>query len=90
MIKKIFVILICCLVISCVTTTPIIIYKVPEHEIKKDMSIDEYLNKSTEYAIKLKAYIDELINQITHKANYIDLRKEDNNASDTRKPHKDK
>jgi hypothetical protein len=89
MMKKIFMLLFCCLLVSCVTTTPIVIYKVPEHEVKEDMSIDEYLNKSTEYAIKLKAYIDELINQIIHKANYIDLRKEDN-AADTRKSDKDK
>ena len=39
-----------------------------------DMTVDEYMRSSTEWAVEITAYIKELINQITHKASYIDLR----------------
>ena len=46
-----------------------------EESVYKDMSIDEYMNSSTQWAVEITAYVKELINQIKHKVPYIDLRK---------------
>lgn len=84
--KKLFVFLVLLLLFNCKTTpTPIIIYKIPKHDVSSDITIEEYLKESTSYVIKLRAYIDELINQIVNKVPYIDLRKEKNNADNTNK-----
>lgn len=65
------------IIISCKTTTPIIIRERPKIEFKdKDKTVNDY-KKMAEWKLKIIAYIDELINQIKHKTPYKDLRKED-------------
>ncbi len=55
--------------------TPIIIRSIPQADVSSDMTVDEYMQSSTQWAVEITAYIKELINQIRHKVPYIDLRK---------------
>lgn len=54
--------------------TPIIIRSIPQADVSDDMSVEEYMRSSTEWAVQITAYVKELINQIRHKSPYIDLR----------------
>lgn len=74
--KMIFVGIVMFALVSCYSTpTPIIIRQIPQADVSADMSIDEYMRSSTEWAVQITAYVKELINQIRHKVPYVDLRK---------------
>ena len=74
--KKLFTIIIAAALISCYSApTPVIIRQIPQADVSSDMSIDEYMQISTQWAVEITAYVKELINQIRHKVPYIDLRK---------------
>jgi hypothetical protein len=76
--KKLFTIVIAAALIGCYSApTPIIIRSIPTADVSSDMSIDEYMKSSTQWAVEVTAYIKELINQIRHKVPYIDLRSEE-------------
>ncbi len=63
------------LLVSCYSApTPIVIRQIPQADVSADMTIDEYMRSSTQWAVEITAYIKELINQIRHKSPYIDLR----------------
>ena len=73
--KKIVIIIIAAALIGCYSApTPIIIRQIPQADLSADMTVDEYMRSSTEWAVEITAYIKELINQIIHKSSYIDLR----------------
>jgi len=74
--KKLFLLSVIMFCLSCASApSPILIYDIPKADVSDDMTVEDYVKVSTEYAVNMKSYIDELINQILHKANYIDLRK---------------
>lgn len=74
--KKLFIIILAAALISCYSApTPVIIRQIPQADVSSDMSVDEYMQSSTSWAVEITAYIKELINQIRHKVPYIDLRK---------------
>ena len=74
--QKILVVILTISLISCYSTpTPIIIRSIPQADVSSDMTIDEYMRSSTQWAVEVTAYIKELINQIRHKVPYVDLRK---------------
>ncbi len=76
--KKLFIIILAAALIGCYSTpTPIIIRNIPQADVSADMTIDEYMQSSTQWAVVVTAYIKELINQIRHKVPYIDLRGEE-------------
>ena len=76
--KKLFIIILAAALIGCYSApTPIIIRSIPQADVSSDMSIDEYMQSSTQWAVEVTAYIKELINQIKHKVPYIDLRSEE-------------
>lgn len=56
--------------------TPIVIRRIPQADVSADMTIDEYMHSSTQWAVEITSYIKELINQIKHKVPFIDLRSE--------------
>ena len=73
--KKIVIIIIAAALIGCYSApTPIIIRPIPQADLSADMTVDEYMRSSTQWAVEITAYIKELINQIIHKSPYIDLR----------------
>ena len=75
--QKILVVVLTISLIGCYSApTPIIIRSIPQADVSSDMSIDEYMRSSTEWAVQITAYVKELINQIKHKSPYIDLRKD--------------
>lgn len=75
--KKLFIIILAAALIGCYSApTPIIIRSIPQADVSADMTIDEYMHSSTQWAVEITAYIKELINQIVHKSPYIDLRKD--------------
>jgi hypothetical protein len=75
--KKLLVIILAAALIGCYSApTPIIIRSIPQADVSSDMSIDEYMHSSTQWAVEITAYVKELINQIRHKVPYIDLRKD--------------
>lgn len=75
--KKILIIILAAALISCYSApTPVIIRQIPQADVSSDMSIDEYMQSSTQWAVEVTSYIKELINQIRHKVPYIDLRKD--------------
>lgn len=74
--KKLLTIILAAALISCHSApTPIVIRQIPQADVSSDMSIDEYMQSSTQWAVEITAYVKELINQIRHKSPYIDLRK---------------
>lgn len=76
--KKLFIIILAAALIGCHSTpTPIIIRSIPQADVSSDMTVDEYMQSSTQWAVEVTAYIKELINQIRHKVPYIDLRSEE-------------
>jgi len=75
--KKLFTIVIAAALIGCCSApTPIIIRDIPTADVSDDMSVEEYMRSSTEWAVQITAYVKELINQIKYKSPYIDLRKD--------------
>jgi len=77
-IKKMILIVLVAALVSCYSApTPIIIRDIPTADVSDDMSVEEYMRSSTEWAVQITAYVKELINQIRHKVPYIDLRKGD-------------
>jgi hypothetical protein len=75
--KKLLAILLTSALVGCYSApTPVIIRQIPQADVSSDMSIDEYMQSSTQWAVEVTAYIKELINQIRHKVPYIDLRKD--------------
>lgn len=73
--KKLLTIILAAALIGCYSApTPIIIRSIPQADVSSDMSIDEYMHSSTQWAVEITAYVKELINQIKHKVPYIDLR----------------
>ena len=75
--KKLLAILLTSALIGCYSApTPIVIRQIPQADVSADMTIDEYMQSSTQWAVEITAYIRELINQIRHKVPYIDLRKD--------------
>lgn len=65
-------------VVSCYSApTPVIIRQIPQADVSSDMTVDEYMQSSTQWAVEITAYVKELINQIRHKVPYIDLRSEE-------------
>lgn len=75
--KKLFIIILAAALIGCYSApTPIVIRQIPQADVSADMTIDEYMQSSTQWAVEVTAYIKELINQILHKVPYIDLRKD--------------
>lgn len=75
--KKLFIIILTLALIGCYSApTPIVIRQIPQADVSSDMSIDEYMQSSTQWAVEITAYIKELINQVRHKVPYIDLRKD--------------
>ena len=75
--KKLFIIILAAALIGCYSApTPIIIRDIPTADVSDDMSVEEYMRSSTEWAVQITAYVKELINQIKHKSPYIDLRKD--------------
>lgn len=76
--KKLFIVILTAALISCYSApTPVIIRQIPQADVSSDMSIDEYMQSSTQWAVEITAYVRELINQIKHKVPYIDLRGEE-------------
>ncbi|WP_407453951.1 hypothetical protein [Methanobrevibacter sp.] len=57
--------------------TPIVIRQIPQADVSADMTVDEYMQSSTQWAVEITTYVKELINQIRHKVPYIDLRTEE-------------
>lgn len=75
--EKLFTIIIAAALIGCYSApTPVIIRQIPQADVSADMTIDEYMNSSTQWAVEITAYVKELINQIRHKVPCIDLRKD--------------
>ena len=75
--KKLLVIILAAALIGCYSApTPIVIRQIPQADVSADMTVDEYVQSSTRWAVEVTAYIKELINQIRHKVPYIDLRKD--------------
>ena len=76
--KLAVIIIICLLIISCVTfrpkNNPVIIRDIPICDVTDDMSIHQYLYSTTEFQIEIARYIKELIAQIKLKCQYIDMR----------------
>jgi len=73
--KKLFIIILATALISCYSApTPVVIRQMPQADVSADMTIDEYMQSSTQWAVEITAYVKELINQIVHKSPYIDLR----------------
>lgn len=76
--KKLFIIILAAALIGCYSApTPVIIRQIPQADVSADMTVDEYMQSSTEWAVEITAYVKELINQIRHKVPYIDLRSEE-------------
>lgn len=76
--QKILVVVLTISLISCYSApTPVIIRQIPQADVSSDMTIDEYMQSSTQWAVEITTYIKELINQIRHKVPYIDLRGEE-------------
>ena len=74
--KMIFVGIVLFALVSCYSApTPVVIRQIPQADVSADMTIDEYMRSSTQWAVEVTAYIKELINQIKHKVPYVDLRK---------------
>lgn len=73
--KKLFIIILTSALIGCYSApTPIVIRQIPQADVSSDMSVEEYMRSSTEWAVEITAYVRELINQIRYKVPYIDLR----------------
>ena len=73
--KKLLIIILAAALIGCYSApTPIIIRDIPQADVSADMTVDEYMQSSTQWAVEITAYVKELINQIRHKSPYIDLR----------------
>lgn len=69
-----FIVFVLAVLPSCKTITPVIIYDVPKADLSDDMSLDQYLRNTADWAVKARGYIEELLNQITHKVPFIDAR----------------
>lgn len=54
--------------------TPVIIRDIPRADVSADMTIEDYMQTSTTWAVQITAYVKELINQVIHKVPFVDLR----------------
>lgn len=72
--KYFILIILFCLMTACKTLSPVVIEPYPEIELEEDITQDDFLKKTAEYAQKQRKYIEDLINEIINKVPYVDLR----------------